>query len=141
MQAQVDQGVTTQNKVAAAEAKITKLKLMSVLKMLNMTLEDIEASAVTSCDGLIIAEMLGDSIDHDRFGAMCATLLALSKRAATEASRGELKLLLIEGTSGTMLIVQIGIKGVLALSVKPKSNLGMIFHEARKTAKKISELL
>ncbi len=116
-------------------------ELKAILSKLNMATGDIEASAVTSSDGLIKASMLGDSIDPDRFGAMCATLLALSKRAASETGRGELKLLLIEGTQGTVLIVQIGIKGVLALAAKPKANLGMIFLEARRTAKKIAELL
>ena len=116
-------------------------KLRSILRRLNMISEDIEASAVTSSDGLIKAAMLGDEIDPDRFGAMCATLLALSKRAAKETARGELKLLLIEGTQGTMLIVQISDKGVLALAARPKSNLGMIFLEARKVAGEISLLL
>jgi len=116
-------------------------KLRSILRRLNMVSDDIEASAVTSSDGLIKAAMLGDEIDPDRFGAMCATLLALSKRAAKETARGELKLLLIEGTQGTMLIVQIGDKGVLALAARPKSNLGMIFLEARRVAGEISGLL
>lgn len=119
----------------------TSSKLRSILRRLNMVSNDIEASAVTSSDGLIKASMLGDEIDPDRFGAMCATLLALSKRAANETLRGELKLLLIEGTNGTMLIVQIGDKGVLALAARPKANLGMIFLEARKTAASISEIM
>ncbi|VAW52205.1 hypothetical protein MNBD_GAMMA06-230 [hydrothermal vent metagenome] len=128
-----------QNEISEDDENTRQLK--SILSKLNMATGDIEASAVTTSDGLIKAAMLGDEIDPDRFGAMCATLLALSKRAADETGRGELKLLLIEGTKGTVLIVQIGVKGVLALAAKPKSNLGMIFLEARRTAEKISEFL
>lgn len=116
-------------------------KLRSILRKLNTVSDSIEASAVISGDGLVKASMLGESIDPDRFGAMCATLLALAKRAAAETARGELKLVLIEGTLGTMLIVQIGNKGVLAIAAKPKSNLGMIFLEARKTAAEIALII
>lgn len=116
-------------------------KLRSILRKLNTVSDSIEASAVISGDGLVKASMLGDDIDPDRFGAMCATLLALAKRAATETARGDLKLVLIEGTQGTMLIVQIGEKGVLAIAAKAKSNLGMIFLEARKTAAEIALII
>jgi predicted regulator of Ras-like GTPase activity (Roadblock/LC7/MglB family) len=116
-------------------------KLRSILRRLNTVSDSIEASAVISGDGLVKASMLGEDIDPDRFGAMCATLLALAKRAATETARGDLKLVLIEGTQGTMLIVQIGEKGVLAIAAKPKSNLGMIFLEARKTAAEIALII
>jgi len=116
-------------------------KLRSVLRQLNMISTEIDASVVISTDGLVLAEMLGENIEPDRFGAMCATLLALAKRAATETSSGDLKLVLVEGTNGTMLIVRAGDNGVLALRAKPKSNLGMIFLEARKKSKLIAEIL
>ena len=115
--------------------------LRTILRNMNHVSDDIEASAVTTTDGIAIASELGDGIAPDRFGAMCATLLALAKRAATEIRRGELKLVLIQGTEGAMLVVQIGEKGVLALSAKPKANLGMIFHEAKKAAEKINALI
>lgn len=134
MQAQVKCSVSP-----LEDVKTSKLK--SILNELNTVSNDIEASAVISNDGLVKAAMLGESIDPDRFGAMCATLLALAKRAATETARGDLRLVLIEGTNGTMLIVQVGDKGVLALAAKPKSNLGMIFLKAKKTSQTLSEIL
>lgn len=139
MQTTVKTDDSSQKVSQAEELHISKLK--SVLKELNMVSNDIEASAVISSDGLVKAAILGESIDPGRFGAMCATLLALSKRAAMETARGDLRLVLIEGTNGTMLIVQIGDKGVLALAAKPKSNLGMIFLKAKNAAKTISEII
>jgi predicted regulator of Ras-like GTPase activity (Roadblock/LC7/MglB family) len=116
-------------------------ELINILKHLNHKVEGIEASAVISTDGLIKAELLGDDIDPDRFGAMCASLLSLAKQAAEDTARGELKLVLIEGKAGSMLVVQIGQKGVLALAAKPKARLGLIFIEARKVAKHLAEVL
>jgi len=121
------------------EAESTGLR--KILKRLHSHSDQIEASAVISTDGLIKASMLGKDIDQDRFGAMCASLLSLSKRAAFDSACGDLKLVLIEGTSGSMLVIQIDQIAVLALATKPKSKLGIIFIEARKTANTILNFL
>lgn len=116
-------------------------ELRKILKELSNQSDQIEASAIISTDGLIKAELLGGNIDHDRFGAMCASLLSLSRRAAYDSACGDLKLVLIEGTEGSMLVIQIAQKGVLAMATKPKAKLGMIFIEARKTAEKIAQII
>jgi len=115
--------------------------LRPVLRTLNASTEDIEASAVVSGDGLTIAAVLGDGVDPDRFGAMCASLLALAARAAQEISRGQLKQVLIEGEHGTMLLVNAGLDAVLAVAARPTKNLGMVFLEARRYALKVQETL
>ena len=105
-----------------------------ILRRLNSISGDIEASAVMSGDGLSIASALGDGVDDDRFGAMCASLLALADRTVKEISRGDLKQVLVEGTEGSMLIVRINAKGVLAVAAQPEANIGRVFLEARKVA-------
>lgn len=115
--------------------------LRTILKELRNRSDKIEALAVVTNDGLIKTNLLGDDINPHRYGAMCSSLLSLAKRAALDSSRGDFKLLLIEGTNGTMLVIKVGAKGVLALSAKPQAQLGMIFIEARKTALKLEEYL
>lgn len=112
-----------------------------ILRTLNGLSADIEASSAISGDGLTIAAVLGDGVDADRFGAMCASLLALADRAAQEISRGQLKQVLVEGERGTMLLVQAGPETVLAVAARPTVNLGMVFLEARRTALKIQAAL
>ena len=131
----------TTKPLAVEEPQQQNQELRRILKLLNSHSDQIVASAVITTDGLIKAEQLGSDIDHDRFGAMCASLLSLSKRAALDSACGELKLVLIEGEEGSMLVIQIGHKGVLALATKPKAQLGMIFVEARKTAANIASIL
>jgi predicted regulator of Ras-like GTPase activity (Roadblock/LC7/MglB family) len=113
----------------------------SVLRELNASSSDIEASAAITTDGFIIGSVLDKGVDQDRFAAMCASLLALADRAAEEISRGKLKQLLIEGTQGLMLLVHAGGDAVLAVASKPTVNLGMVFIEARKSAAKIQAVL
>jgi hypothetical protein len=115
--------------------------LKSILRELNASSSDIEASACISSDGFNLASVLSKDIDPDRYSAMCASLLALANRAAQEVQRGNLKLVLVEGEHGVMLLVQAGENSILAVAAKPSRNLGMIFMNARKFAQKIIDTL
>ncbi len=121
------------------EARASALR--SVLRELNASSTDIEASACISSDGFTLASVLGNGVDPDRFGAMCASLLALAHRAAQEIQRGLLKLVLVEGEHGVMLLVQAGPDAILAVAAKPSQNLGMIFLDSRKVAQKLLGVL
>lgn len=115
--------------------------LRPILRAFNGSSNDIESSAVITSDGYTLAWVLDENVDPDRYGAMCASLLALSNRAAQEISRGELKQVMVEGDKGTMLLVYAGHNAVLALATRPTVNLGRVFIEARKTAQKIKVVL
>jgi predicted regulator of Ras-like GTPase activity (Roadblock/LC7/MglB family) len=117
------------------EARASALR--SVLRELNGSSADIEASACITSDGHTIASVLGKEADADRFGAMCASLLALAHRAAQEIQRGHLKLVLVEGELGVMLLVQADPDFILAVAARPSKNLGMIFLESKKIAHKL----
>ncbi len=123
--------------VGKSREEIRASALRSVLRELNASSTDIEASACISSDGYAMASVLGQGVDPDRFAAMCASLLALARRAAQEVQRGHLKLVLVEGEQGVMLLVQAGPHAILAVAAKPSNNLGMIFLESRKVAQKL----
>ena len=112
-----------------------------ILRELNGKLEAMEASAVISRDGLSLASVLGDGVDPDRLGAMCAALLGLADTTAKELDRGQLKQVLLHGKKGVLLLVHIGSTHVLALAAKPDINLGMVLLEARKTAHKLDMII
>ena len=61
-----------------------------VLEELKSSSTDVEASALISTDGLMIASALPQGMDEDRVGAMSAALLSLGDRAARELARGTL---------------------------------------------------
>lgn len=111
-----------------------------VLKRLNATSSDIQASAVMTRDGHTLASVLEASVNSVRLGAMCATLLSLGERASQELSRGNLKQILIQGEEGYVLLMRVGEKAVLAVVSRPSANLGMMLVEARRTASEIVAL-
>ena len=100
----------------------------------------IEACAAVSGDGFIIASVLADEVDEDRFGAMCASLIALSTRAAAEIQRGDLRQIILDGTLGPMLLTRAGELGALAVATSPQANLGKVMLDTRNTARALADL-
>ena len=111
-----------------------------ILRTLQSDVEHIEASAVVSRDGLIIASLLSSGADEDRFGAMCASLLALAAKATTEVDRGNLRQIILDGTKGPMLLTHCGTVAVLAVAAHSSAHLGRLIMETRKASIKIGEL-
>jgi len=117
-------------------------KIRSILReLMGSGQNGINATAAISSDGLVLASVLQDSVDPDRFAAMSASLLALAERAIIETQRGSLKQLLVEGTSGTLLLVQAGEDAVLAVSTNPGALIGNVFIKARSSALKLRACL
>ncbi|HRL31125.1 MAG TPA: roadblock/LC7 domain-containing protein, partial [Ottowia sp.] len=75
-----------------------------VLEELKGSSADVEASALISTDGLMIASALPQGMDEDRVGAMSAALLSLGDRAAKELARGTLERVLLQGERGYVIM-------------------------------------
>ncbi len=115
-------------------------KARGMLRALQSTSDHIEASALVSHDGLTLAAVLSSEANADRFGAMCASLLALASRAASEVQRGELRQIILDGEHGPLLLTRAGKTGVLAVAAAPKANLGKVILDTRKTAADLATL-
>jgi len=111
-----------------------------ILKRLNASSAEIEASSVMTRDGLSIASVMEEKVDPDRLGAMCASMLSLADKTAKELDRGNLKQLLIDGTEGYLLLVHVGSSAVLAVVARPNVNLGKVLLDTKKTATQIFDI-
>lgn len=115
--------------------------LNSILSELNGTSADIEAAAMISTDGLIMASQLPQSLDEDRVGAMSAAMLSLGDRTAQELARGELEQVLVKGHSGYVLMAHAGPEAVVTVLAKPNAKLGLIFLDVKRAAESIEKLI
>jgi len=79
--------------------------LNRILRTLQSGTPDIDASALISEDGLIIASALPQHVDELRVAAMSSTLLSLGSRASAELGRGDLEQVLIRGPGGYAVMV------------------------------------
>ncbi len=115
--------------------------LTSILAELNGSSADIEASAVVSTDGLMMAALLPGGMDEDRVGAMSAALLSLGDRTARELARGTLEQVLIKGNNGYILMTYAGTDAVLTVMAKSQAKLGLIFLDVKRAAESLSKVI
>ena len=102
---------------------------------------DVEACAVASEDGLIIASALPQGLEESRIGAMSATMLSMGTRTASELGRGAMDQVLIKGDNGFVVLTQAGPHAVLVAIVRKDAKLGLIFYDLDRTAAAIGEVL
>jgi hypothetical protein len=95
---------------------------------------DMEASAVVSVDGLIIASALPADVEEDRVSAMSAAMLSLGDRIASELGRGSLEQVFIRGKKGFVILTAVGNDAVLTALARENAKLGLIFLEMRRAA-------
>lgn len=108
--------------------------LHSMLTDLNATSATIEASAIVSVDGIVLASVLPKTVDADRAGAMSAAMLALGSRTARELERGRLEQVMIKTANGFTLMAGAGTDAMLTVMAGADAKLGLIFLAVKKTA-------
>lgn len=124
------------------ERQMTRLEdLTKILKSLQNRSPGIEASALISEDGLIIASALSSELDDTRVGGMTATLLSLGTRAAAELHRGEVREVIVRGDNGYAVMVSAGSGTLLLVLTTEETKLGLIFFDMREAIKGISKVL
>jgi len=102
---------------------------------------DMEASAVVSVDGLIIASALPSDVEEDRVSAMSAAMLSLGDRIASELGRGSLEQVFIRGRNGFVILTAVGDDAVLTALARENAKLGLIFLEMRRAAEDLMRIV
>ncbi len=115
-------------------------RLEGVLKELK-DVGDIEASAIVSRDGLLIAADISRSVNAEAFAAMTATMLGAAETATSELGKGIPDRVIVEGKEGKIIATGAGPKALLVVMTTPKANLGLVLLEMSKASEKVKELL
>ena len=111
------------------------------LRDLQTSSTDVEASALVSVDGLIMASALPPDVEEDRVSAMSAAMLSLGERIAAELGRGTLDQVYIRGDSGYVLLLDVGEEAVLTVLARKDAKLGMLFLDMKRAAADLSKLV
>lgn len=115
-------------------APTIKEQMIARLRQMQAASPDMEASAVVSVDGLIIASALPADVEEDRVSAMSAAMLSLGDRIASELGRGSLEQVFIRGKKGFVILTAVGNDAVLTALARENAKLGLIFLEMRRAA-------
>jgi predicted regulator of Ras-like GTPase activity (Roadblock/LC7/MglB family) len=123
-------------------AKKSKVEeLTDLLKDLEATTPDIEASAVVSVDGLMIASALPKDVEEDRVAAMSAAMLSLGERTASELARGDLSEVYVKGENGYVVLMASGENAVLTALARKDAKLGLVFLDMKRTSEEVARVV
>lgn len=115
--------------------------MVARLREMQAAAADIEASAVVSVDGLIMASALPNDVEEDRVSAMSAAMLSLGERIAGELGRGDLQQVFIRGDNGYIVVTAVGQEAVLTALAREGAKLGLVFLEMRRAAEHLARLV
>lgn len=115
--------------------------LNTALANLQASSADVEACAVVSEDGLIIASSLPQSMEEDHIAAMSAVMLSMGGRTAQELQRGDLEQLYVKGKKGYVIISHAGAHASLVAITRKEAKLGLIFLDMSRAADEIASIL
>jgi predicted regulator of Ras-like GTPase activity (Roadblock/LC7/MglB family) len=116
-------------------------EMVRQLKALQAGTPDIEASAVVSVDGLIMASALPRDVEEDRVSAMSAAMLSLGERISHELERGVLDQVYVKGDSGYVILMAVGEEAVLTALALEDAKLGLVFLDMKRTAAELTRLV
>ena len=122
-------------------AKSRTEQMTDRLRDLQTSSTDVEASALVSVDGLIMASALPPDVEEDRVSAMSAAMLSLGERIAMELGRGTLDQVYIRGNDGYVLLLDVGEEAVLTVLARKDAKLGMLFLDMKRAAADLSKLV
>lgn len=116
-------------------------QMVERLQNMQASAPDIEASAIVSVDGLIMASALQQGVEEDRVSAMSAAMLSLGERISTELGRAGLEQVYIKGDAGSIVLTSVGEEAVLTALARQDAKLGLIFLEMRRAAEDLVKLV
>jgi hypothetical protein len=115
--------------------------LNRALNALQTSSADIEACAVVSEDGLIIASSLPRGFEEAQIAAMSAALLSIGSRTALELGRGRIQQLMVRGEEGYVVLMHGGPNAVLLAMARKEAKLGLVFFDLSKAAEEVRKVL
>jgi len=121
--------------------KYNKQALHARLTTLKEYLPEVDAAAVISVDGLIMASALPQGINEDRVSAMSASMLSLGQQINKEMRLASLEQIYTRSNNGYVVLLAIGKLAVLTTLVKGDAKLGVLFLELRKAADDFTQML
>jgi uncharacterized protein len=115
--------------------------LVDRMRVLQRSSPEVEAAALISPDGLIIASALKPEINADRISAMSASILSLGEGISKETGLGRLEQVHIQGTEGHIVLMAAGDKAVLTALIAAQAKMGVLLMDMRHAADDLVKIL
>ena len=128
--------------VSSLGSRMSRTEVLNrILRSLQSESPDIQATALISEDGLIIASALPQHIEEVRVGGMSATLQSLGSRAAHELSLGKPMQVMVRGEHGYAVMSTAAEGTVLLVLTTEGAKLGLVFLDMSRAVKEIAKII
>ncbi|MDP7078609.1 MAG: roadblock/LC7 domain-containing protein [Candidatus Undinarchaeales archaeon] len=101
----------------------------------------IDASAIVTTEGLLIASDIFKGTDPAVFAAMSATMMGAAETALIELRKGHVNRFIVETSTGRLIAIGAGSTAVLVVLTGPEAPLGTVLLEMGRSASRIQEIL
>ncbi|MCD4816910.1 MAG: roadblock/LC7 domain-containing protein [Methanosarcinales archaeon] len=114
--------------------------LSEILKELKNT-GDIEASVISSNQGLVMVSDVPENVPGARLGAYTATIMGSAKTVMEEIQKNPPNMLIIRSPDAITIIMEAGKLAILSSLFRDEMNIGLVIVEMEKACRKISKIL
>ena len=111
------------------------------LEGLKASSQEIEAVALVSQEGFIIASLLPEAIDEERIAVLSLTFQSLADRYATELGKGQPRRFFVETDYGYIVVMDIGLDTFLTVTSNRFGRPGLLLLDMKRTAEELNSLL
>lgn len=122
-------------------AEQTKKERLDIILAKLQNVGQIDACAIVSREGLLMASRNPQEVDVKIFSALCASVIGASETALAQMKKGNAEQVTVKGQQGTLLINPAGNKAVLVVLAQQRANLGLIIAEMESRAVEVAEVL
>ena len=124
------------------DTKVMKLQesISDLLKELASK-SPILGAAVFSIEGLPFVSRFHSGTEEASIAAIVAAIHAAGDQTVKELRQGELKSIIIQGDMGTTLVISVSPDYLLTVTAPENAKLGLVFSDAKKTAREARKIL
>lgn len=117
-------------------------RLGRLLRQMQGLTPNIEASAIVSPEGYVLASSLPAGVDEEKIGGMSAAVLTLGERICRELLSGRVKQIYVEGDgSGYVFLTAIGDQAILVTLANVNAKLALVFMDMGRIATEAKAIL
>jgi predicted regulator of Ras-like GTPase activity (Roadblock/LC7/MglB family) len=114
--------------------------VLGELRRLRARLPQVTGALAASIDGLVLAQETAGN-QAEGVAALTAAALGVAQRLTDTTGQGGFRELLVRGERGYVATYAAGSSAVLTLMAEPRTNVGRLHLEARRSSARIGELV
>jgi hypothetical protein len=116
-------------------------EIQQALEQIKAASTDIEAAAMVSQEGFIIASVLTENLDEERVAALSAAFQGLAERSAEELGKGKPRQFFLQADLGYIVVMEVTKEAFLTVLSSRFGKPGMLLLDMRKCADRVRALL